>query len=283
MAVSLEELLKEAEGLISFPEVCIRINAMVDDPGVSAATIGSVIQQDPALTARLLKIANSPLYGFASEIDTVSRAVTVLGSKEIRDLAFATSAIKAFNVKPGLDVIEELWAHNIYCAIACRQLSESCTRGRTESIFIAGLLHDIGRLLFISLLPDDSTARIQRLSASGHGESSLCLAEREVVGFDHTEAGGGLIRQWNLPDSLYECVRYHHCPSKAEQYPLEAAIIHLADYVAHAVQDETEIAQQLAGVDPLSWEQTGLTLDDLEAVVPVVKSQSGQVHSILYK
>jgi len=280
MTVSLEELLKEAEGLISFPEVCIRINTLVNDPKVSAADIGNVIQRDPALTARLLKIANSPLYGFASEIDTVSRAVTVLGGKEIRDLVFATSALKAFDVKPGLDTIEELWSHNIYCAVACRRLAETSTKGRTESIFIAGLLHDIGRLLFLSLLPDDSATKIQTLSATGHGESNLCLAEQEVVGFDHAEAGGELIRQWNLPDNLYECVRYHHDPSKAEQHPLEVAIVHLADCVAHAVQDETEIDQQLAAVDPLSWEQTGLTLKDLDAVLPVVKSQSGKVRSL---
>lgn len=281
MTVSLEALLKEAEGLISFPEVCIRINAMVNDPKVSAADIGKVIQQDPALTARLLKIANSPLYGFASEIDTVSRAVTVLGNKEIRDLAFATSAIKAFNVKPGLDSIEELWSHNIYCAIACRLLAETSSRGRTESIFIAGLLHDIGRLLFLSLLPEDMEIKIQRLSATGHGESNLYLAEQEVIGFDHAEAGGELVRQWNLPDSLYECVRYHHEPAKAAQYPLEVAIVHLADCVAHAVQNDTEIDQQLAAVDPSSWERTGLTLEDLEAVLPAVESQSGEVRSLL--
>lgn len=281
MTVSLEELLKQAEGLISFPEVCIRINTMVNDPGVSATDIGEVIQQDPALTARLLKIANSPLYGFASEIDTVSRAVAVLGNKEIRDLAFATSAIKAFNVKPGLDTIEKLWSHNIYCTTACRLLAETSTRGRTESIFIAGLLHDIGRLLFLSLLPEDSVSAIQRLSATGHGESNLILAEREVIGFDHTEAGGELILQWNLPDSLYECVRYHHEPSRADLYPLEVAIVHLADCVAHAAQDETEIDQQLAAVDPSSWEQTGLTLEDLEAVLPVVRSRSGEVRSLL--
>ena len=108
MTVSLEQLLSDAEKLISFPDVCIRINAMVNDPNVSATDIGNVIQQDPALTARLLRIANSPLYGFASKVDTVSRAVAVLGSKEIRDLVFATSALKAFNVKPGLKAIEEL-------------------------------------------------------------------------------------------------------------------------------------------------------------------------------
>jgi len=281
MPVSLEKLLKQAEGLISFPDVCIRINTMVNDPAVSATDIGKVIQQDPALTARLLRIANSPLYGFASEIDTVSRAVTVLGNKEIRDLAFATSALKAFNVKPGLETIEQLWSHNIYCAVACRQLAETSTRGRAESIFIAGLLHDIGRLLFLSLLPEDSEAKIQTLSATGHGESNLCLAEQEVVGFNHTEAGGELILQWNLPDSLYECVRYHHEPSKADLYPLEVAIVHLADCIAHAIQDETEIDQQLAAVDPMSWEQTGLSLEDLEAILPVVRSRSGEVRALL--
>ena len=283
MTVSLEQLLSDAEKLISFPDVCIRINAMVNDPNVSATDIGNVIQQDPALTARLLRIANSPLYGFASKVDTVSRAVAVLGSKEIRDLVFATSALKAFNIKPGLKAIEELWAHNIYCAIACRLLAKTSTRGRTESIFIAGLLHDIGRLLFISLLPDDITEKVQHLSATGHGESNLYLAEREVIGFDHAEAGGELILKWGLPDNLYECVRFHHEPANAELFPLEVAIVHLADCVAHAAQGNTEIDEQLAGVDPSSWEQTGLTLEDLETVLLAVKSQSGEVRSLLYR
>jgi HD-like signal output (HDOD) protein len=279
MTAGLDELLDNAENLISLPEVCIRINKMVNDPRVSATDIGKVIQQDPTLTARLLKIANSPYYGFAAEIATVSRAVTVLGEKEIRNLVFATSALKAFNVKPGLDSIDALWRHNIYCAIASRLLAEASKKGQTDSIFVGGLLHDIGRLLFISMIPEQET-EAQRLTP-GHGESGLYLAEREVVGFDHAQAGGELVRRWNLPASLEECVRFHHEPSKAEHYPLEVAIVHLADCVAHAAQGDTEIERQLSGVEPSSWDQAGLTLDDLEAVLPETRNQFKEVRGLL--
>lgn len=281
MSVSLENLLDEAEGLISFPDVCLKVNALVNSGTASAAEIGAVIEKDPALTARLLKIANSPFYGFAAKIDTVSRAVTVLGGREIRDLAFATSAIKAFNVKPGLEAVGDLWSHNVLCAIACRLLAAACAKGRTESIFVAGLLHDIGRLLFISLLPEEMLDKIDRLAAGGQGEANLYLAEQEVLGFDHAAAGGALIQRWGLPDSLFACVRHHHQPASDEQFPLDVAIVHLADCVAHAAQDNTDIDRQLAAVDPVAWDRTGLTLEDLENVLPDIREQSVEVKSLL--
>jgi HD-like signal output (HDOD) protein len=279
MTIGLDDLINNAERLISLPEVCIHINRIVNDPDASASDIGQVIQQDPSLTARLLKIANSPYYGFAAEIGTVSRAVTVLGAREIRNLVFATSALSAFNANPGLERIETMWRHNIYCAIASGLLAEVSDKGQTESIFVAGLLHDIGRMLFLSMLPDeaDEAARL----TSGHGESGLYLAEREVIGFDHAQAGGELIHRWNLPPSLEACARFHHEPSKADQYPLDVAIVHLADCVAHAAQNDSEIEQQLSGVDPASWDQAGLTLDDLEAVLPKTREQFKGVKSLL--
>jgi HD-like signal output (HDOD) protein len=277
--VALDDLLSDADRLISFPDVCIRVNALVNDPRASASDIGRVIQQDPGLTARLLRIANSPLYGFASQIDTVSRAVTLLGGKEIRDLVFATSVIKAFDIKPGLDAIDELWTHNIYCAIAARLLSDSSSNGRAESIFIAGLLHDIGRLLFLTRLPD-LEARARSM-VSRRGEAGLYLAERELAGFDHAEAGGALVHKWSLPASLEESVRFHHEPSKSVHYPLEVAIIHLSDCVAHAAADAAAIEQYLSSIDPWAWERTGLSLDDLEATLPVCTAQFRDVRSLL--
>lgn len=277
--VSLDALLKRAEGLITLPEIAIRVNRMVNDTRVSAPQIGQVIQQDPALTARLLKVANSPLYGFAAKIDTVSRAVTVLGTKEIRDLVLATSALKAFNIKPGVESLDALWSHNIYCAIAVRLLAEQCKQGQAESLFISGLLHDLGRLLFLSLLPDESQAVLRRIS--GRGELGLFQAEREVIGFDHAEAGGELIKRWSLPASLEETVRFHHEPARAEHFPLEVALVHLADAVAHAAQSGADIEAYLPGIDAVVWERTGLELDDLEPIVRKVQAQFKGVRAAL--
>lgn len=271
MQTTIESLLKDAKGLISLPEVAIRVNAMVNDQKASTSDIGRVIQQDPALTARLLKIANSPLYGFAAQIDTVSRAVTVLGLKEIRDLVLATSAIQAFNVKPGLESFDALWSHNIYCAIAARELAVRCKSGHVESMFISGLLHDIGRMLFITLLPEAMTNVQARIN--GRAEHGLCAAEREVIGFDHAEAGGELVKQWGLPEGLEACVRYHHSPAQAEAgHTLEVAIVHLADALAHvAQQDNLALEAMVADIDPQVWVTTGLSLDDLDAPLEKVR------------
>ena len=114
MSLSLEQLVDHATGMVSLPAVAVRLNEMVDDPGSSAADIGRLIGQDPALSMRLLKLANGPLYGLSSEVDTISRAAMVIGTSQIRDLVLATSVSRAFQGVPNdLMSMEGFWRHSI--------------------------------------------------------------------------------------------------------------------------------------------------------------------------
>jgi len=270
-----QELVKDIGELVSMPGVAVRINEMVDDAQYSATDIGKVISQDPGLTARLLKIANSPMYGFSSQIDTVSRAVTVLGTKQIRDLVLATSAIQAFDGIPNeLITMDNFWQHSIACGLAARELMGKQRAAQGESIFVAGLLHDIGELVIFNKLPDQARQALEMV-VDEMEETPLQLAEQQVLGFDHAQVGAELVKQWQLPQSLFECVAFHHQPSMAVDFKFEAAIVHIANSLAVMVElDTIDVFEgEVPPLDPQAWEITGLDQEIVGPVIEVVKER----------
>jgi putative nucleotidyltransferase with HDIG domain len=277
-----QELVKDIGELVSMPGVAVRINEMVDDVQYSAVDIGKVISQDPGLTVRLLKIANSPLYGFSSQIDTVSRAVTVLGTKQIRDLVLATSAIKAFDGIPNdLMTMDDFWQHSIACGLAARELMGKQRAAQGESIFVAGLLHDIGQLVIFNKLPQQAR-QVLELEEDEMDEISLSQAEQQLLGFDHAQVGAELIRAWQLPQSLYECVAFHHQPAAADAFKFEAAIVHLANTLAVMVELDTSDVEEgeVPWLDPQVWEITGLDKAVIGPTIAVVKERLAEVCSL---
>ncbi len=265
MTVSPHEIVAGIIHLVSLPEVFLRVNEMIDNPHYSAADIGRVISQDAGLTARLLKIVNSSFYGFPGKIDTVSRAITIVGTHELRDLILATSAVKLFAGLPN-DVVtmDSFWRHSIGCALVARGLAARRGEPHSERFFVEGLLHDVGSLLIYRKIPE--LAREALLRAS-HGNETICQAEQAVMGFDHAAVGGELLRAWKLPTHLEEAVAFHHAPSMARQFPMDAAITHLANIIASAVQFGSSGNRHVAPFESTAWELVGLSDVVIEPVV----------------
>jgi HD-like signal output (HDOD) protein len=271
MTVDVQELLKGKVALPSLPVIFSRINEAVNNPRMSIADIGKIISEDTALSARLLKIANSAFYGFPSKIDTISRAVTVIGTQQLRDLALATVVLKIFKGIPrDLVEMESFWKHSIACAITSRVLATYRRESNVERYFVAGILHDVGRLVLCVKYPEEMKA------ALAHGRQHpvpLYRAEQEVLGISHAEVGGILIKQWNLPAVLEEVLLFHHTPSRAERYPVEVAVIHLADIISHAMQLGNSGESLVPGFDPASWNRIGLHLSLLSPLMNQVDRQ----------
>ena len=272
----LEKIINDVAPLVSLPAVCIRLNEMVDDPACSAEDMGRVINQDAALTARLLRIANSPMYGFTTKIDTVARAVTVLGTKQVRDISLASAAVKTFQGIPNTLVsMQSFWEHSIYCALCARTLAMDCLRRQREAVFVAGLLHDIGELVLYNREPELSRKALESCK-DGPGGMEIQDAERELFGFDHAEVGGGLAHKWSLPINLQECIAYHHNPGWAKEHRVEAAIVHIANSIAKlAVLDTTDL-YHAPKIQPVAWELTGL---DEEIIPSTIASAQAQISS----
>jgi len=256
--IDAEKLVGDVATLVSLPEVVIRINQLVDDPKSSAEDIGRVVAQDAALTARLLTLANSAMFGMSRKVDTVGRAIAVLGIRQVRDLTLGLSATRAFNGIPNhLVSMDSFWNHSLLCGVAARQLAGGCARGRPDSSFVGGLLHDIGQLVLFNKLPDESY-RALLMTIDEPNEPDLYLCERALIGTDHAAVGGALARRWRLPGNLVECIEFHHEPARAHEHPLDVALVHIANSVAVLAEVESVEFEDAPAIQPMAWEVTGL-------------------------
>ncbi len=242
--------------LVSLPEVCIRINEMLEDPRISAVDIGKVISQDTGLTARLLKIVNSAFYGFPARIETVSRAVTVIGLRELRGLVLAASAVEAFSKIPN-DVLNmvQFWRHSVYCGVVAQLLADKCHVLHSERLFVGGLLHDIGKLILCHRMPNEMREVVQRAKAEQRPAYEI---EHEIFGFDHTEVGGELLKVWQMPKTLGEAVRYHHQPDQANEAIMDVCLIHIANGMTLIAEQGLDMEENQEAISPYAWQTTNL-------------------------
>jgi len=236
--VTPQDLVAHNVRLVSLPEVCIQVQTLADSPHSSAEDLGEVISNDSALTSRLLKLVNSAYFSRPQKIDTVTRAVNMIGMRELRNLTLAASAAEVFADIPG-DLIDmaTFWQHSVYCGLLARNLARHCNVLHSERLFTAGLLHDVGRLLMLMKLPDE-TAKAESLRQQS--DKDVCEFERQLLGFDHAEVGQALLLHWNLPSNLCTSILYHHNPGDAHDAHLEAALIHIADQVTHCAQESLD-------------------------------------------
>ena len=271
MNTELNALVNQANELASLPEVVMRAVEIINNPDASAADIGNVISDDPALTARLLKIVNSPFYGFPSRIDTVSRAITVVGTLELLDLILATSVMKAFSgIPPELVNMDEFWEHSLYTGVVSRVLAARHRAPNGERFFISGLLHDIGSLVIYRHRPEQSAAILEQARGS---VVPLHVLEREIFGFDHGEVGAALMQAWHLPEHLIASARWHHQPLEVEEHQLETAMVHLADVIASAVYSTASETERVPPMDARAWDLVGLPADSVDSIISEADTQ----------
>ena len=280
----IQDLIKNVNNLISLPEISLRVNKLASDPNSTADDMARVISQDPALVARMLKIANSPFYGLSKEVDTISRAVSVLGTNKIRDLVLSNAASQAFDGIPNkLISMQDFWHHSLYCGLLAQILAKKSKKSiESESIFIAGLLHDIGQLVMFNQRPEQSHDAILLLM-EGAEDLETFEAERQVFGYDHAEVGAELMKHWNLSPVLFECVAFHHEPEKAKDFPAEVALINIANAVAVMADfDSTSDEDEIPHIHAVSWELSGLSKSDLAAAISKAQAEISEIEAVLF-
>ncbi len=234
LALDPRELVKRAPDFGSPPLVYRRLMAIIDDPRAGADDVARVISQDTALTVRLLRLVNSALFSFGRRVDTVSEAVSAVGTTRVRDLALATSVTSFFrNVPPELIHAADFWRHSLACGVGARAMAAHCGVKDVEHFFVAGMLHDVGRLVLYIAAPSEARTILEHASLR---EIPLYEAERELTGFDHGTVGGALMELWNMPASLSEAVASHHRPESANLFRVEAAAVHVADILANRLE-----------------------------------------------
>ena len=267
-------------GLVTLPDVFIRINQLVENPNSTTSDIARAVSQDPSFTVRLLRVANSPYYGLSSTVDTVAKAVTIIGTSQIRNLALSTSIARTFAGLPNdLVSMENFWRHSLYCALSARILAKQARKCDPEAVFTAGLLHDIGELVIFNRL-SGLAKEVLLLVLDNMDELPVYEAEWQIMGFDHAQVGGELARQWHLPPLLEECISYHHAIHGAQRYPRESALVHLANIIALMAEIDTLDTADVIPIDPDTWEITGLTEDIIEPTVREAQKEIAEAEKL---
>ncbi|VAW84820.1 hypothetical protein MNBD_GAMMA16-2314 [hydrothermal vent metagenome] len=245
----------------SLPTIFVKLDEAMGNPRSTNKNYAAIINEDTAMTARLLRIANSALYNFPAKIETISHAITIIGTQQLRDLVLACSVIKMFENIPEEEVSMELfWRHSIAVGVTARILAGMRRENNVERFLIAGLLHDIGRLILFT----EMTKQMQYVvKEAQETQQILFKVEKEVLGFDHAKLGGLLLKTWQLPDRLIDAVQYHHAPMRSKTYPIEASTIHLADIIVNALQLGTAGEHLVPPLNNNAWKQLNLEEDVL--------------------
>ncbi len=283
MSKSLDEIVKDINDLVSLPGVFVRVNEMVNDPQCSMTKVAEVISQDPGLTMRILRMANSPAYGISQEIDSVAKAVTIIGTQKVRDIALATSAVETFDGIPNdLVSMDDFWMHSIYCAIIAKYLASKTKVKNPDGLFVAGLLHDIGQLVLFKEFPELSRKSLEYVLDDTE-DTELYIAEQEFIGFDHAMVGSALAKNWHLTPMLIEVIGAHHDISKATSYQQESAVVKIANSLAVMTElNTTDIEETDAAIlTDQDWAIAGLHPDIIEAAIEYAHTTYKEVQNLL--
>ncbi|MGE3164227.1 MAG: HDOD domain-containing protein [Planctomycetota bacterium] len=225
------QVIDKALNLHTLPVVVLEAERLMRDRRTSAQDVAQLIVRDIAIAERVLKLANSAYYGFQKRIGNLTQAVVLLGFQAVRNLLLTVSVIETFRPSSDDDFdYPRFWGHSVATAIVSTGLARKARLPDADEVYVAGLLHDVGKLLVAQHLPALS-GRVLELQRRGVPARD---AERRILGYDHSDIGYKLSTSWSLPDSIAAAVRDHHCPLTGPGPATAAHAIHVADCIVSA-------------------------------------------------
>ncbi|WP_250658658.1 HDOD domain-containing protein [Alkalimarinus coralli] len=247
MPINRDQLIEMVDKIPTFQESVHRILALTTSPDCAAKDLVQVIEHDPILTIKVLKLVNSAYFGLSQEVTSVNHSVVYVGINTIKNVAISVATTGALpkNNKAGLNM-NRFWAHSLAVGVIAKLLAENKGVGKNEqaNYFVGGLLHDIGKVLFAHFIPAEYQAVLHKAESEN---ISLHLAEKELLGFDHSEIGAMVAQKWQLPADLIDSIKSHHRLGKqdSQHCPLSLAI-YAANQTAHYIELTKEASESEA-------------------------------------
>jgi putative nucleotidyltransferase with HDIG domain len=276
------DLISKVKNLVPVSPAALNLVGLLNQPGVGNDDVVSVLKFDNVLTAKLLRACNSPYFGLVEPVSSVEQAVFLLGHQQILHIALSIAFSSAMNSPaPGhASEAKALWEHSLVTALAAENIARENSRFAAELsvAFTAGLLHDIGRIIFGHALTADQQTAIR--SQTIQNRLSRTAAEKQVLGLDHAEVGRCLLQSWRLPDTIIEAVGNHHRPVSRPR-PQLSAVVNVADGLAWSIESGQGWETFIVQADADAVEALEITPETLDGFTAIARDSMNQVESLM--
>lgn len=251
-------IIKDTKSLPSLPAIIARLNVLASNPKSSIQEMAHLVSSDPVLSARVLRLVNSPSYGFY-RVATISTAMILLGVDIVKSLALSATIFEIMEKS-----VMGLWEHSLGVGIASNVIAKRLRLPESEAIATAGLLHDIGKVIVKLKFDADYELLITLVNEK---DISFREAELELLGVDHAEVGEWLAKAWYMPDKLLEPIAFHHAVSSSEKHLVKTSVVHLANILVKASGFGFSGDEFVPMIQPVAWKQLGMTEQLMEAII----------------
>jgi HD-like signal output (HDOD) protein len=252
----MERRVAELINLPTLPGILKKVSLLTEDEHSSASDIASVVSADQVLSAKILRLVNSPVYGFPGRISSVQHAIVLLGFNVVKGLVLGTAVFDAVGPYG-----RGLWSHSLGCAVISRHMAMVLDLSEPDEVMVAGLLHDLGKLVLAVENTNRFTLAVKQAKERG---CHIALVERELFSVDHSRVAGWIARDWHFPQRLADPLAYHHRPNLAKNSPDVTALVHVADILARGMGYGFPGDETLPPFNEKAYHRLNLTPDKLD-------------------
>lgn len=278
MPLNVEHTLVEVKGLISLPEIYQKIRQLMDDPKSDIQQFVMVVASDPNLTATVLKIANSAFFGFPGKIDSINRAINMLGIGQLHDLVLATSAIHSLDLPNEIMPLKTFWRFSLFSAILAGLMAKQLKIAHGERLFVIGLLHEIGHLIIYAKYPLQAKLALDMAEME---HQMLHVAEQKLLGLHYGEIGAKLMALWRLPGHFQNIVQYQPTPDLAREYIMETLLLHVVHgFAQKLILNSDKPIETL--VAPQAWATLNLVPAQLDSTLEAALQACLDMEKIMF-
>ncbi|MBI5807936.1 MAG: HDOD domain-containing protein [Ignavibacteriales bacterium] len=252
-----EKIIVSINNLPTLPTIYTTIAEAIEDPSTTNLKLANLISTDQASAFKILKVVNSPLYGFHGKIDSISQAIMYLGRNEVKNIIFALSVMSTFSKDryiKGLRPVD-LWAHSIGVGVISRNVGLEIGEKKIENYFLAGVLHDIGKIIFLEFVTQEYQKVVDLATLKNY---KINEAENEILGLDHERAGKLLAEKWRIPQSLQDIILYHSNGKIGNSTNKLLSTVHLANIIAKIIGFGFAGDHIISRPEPMIWDELKL-------------------------
>ncbi|WP_333652060.1 HDOD domain-containing protein [Dissulfurispira sp.] len=271
---ALRSQIERIDTLPTIPSVLRKLLGVIENPRISLSEIGSFILNDPVLTSRVLKVVNSPVYGFPGRISSVSQALMLLGLNVVKGMLLGVSVFEAMQ-----KTMVGLWEHSLGCAVTARIIAKKKELKEPEEVSVAALLHDIGKVVLGLKFPDEYK---KIMSDAETKDIFIFDSEKNYFGINHADAGAWIAQKWNFPRSLVEVIEYHHKPHLSKNVAMQTAIVHLSDILIRAKGFGFAGDNSVPAINNAAWQMLNLSEADVKDILDEIEDSLSQAEDFLF-